>query len=154
MTSPSTRPPGSPPVRPASPGLSGHLPPTPAHGRTLDRLDQPRPPPSALPRHRQERRLAAPARRRDQSPPAAHPGADPHRRHLDPHSRLTGDRPSGPDLRLGAGSTPAGRSTSLSNPCGCDSSAASTAIDDGLPALLLQQPPRRSGSAYSSSKSG
>ena len=62
--------------------VPGHLPHPPAHGRTHHRLAHPPQPARALPRGRQERRLAAPPRRRAQPAPAARPRPHPPRRGL------------------------------------------------------------------------
>jgi hypothetical protein len=79
-------------------GRIGPAPPTPASRpppggtgrcRTQHRLDHPRPPPRALRRGDQQRRLVAPASRRDQPPPPAHPRPDPHRRTVASRPRLT-----------------------------------------------------------------
>lgn len=59
--------------RAREPEFSRHLPPAPADGRAVDRLGHPRPPPLALPRHRQEQPVAASSRRRDQPAPPAQP---------------------------------------------------------------------------------
>src|SRR4051794_8799179 len=61
------------------PGVPGDLPAAPADGRTLPRLDHPPQPTGSLPRSARQRRLAAPAGRRDQPAPPAHPRTHRHR---------------------------------------------------------------------------
>jgi hypothetical protein len=100
------------------PGLSGRLPQAPADGRAQHRLDHPPPPPSALPRSGQERRLAAPAHSRDQPPPPPDPRTHRHRRAL------------GAELLTGTAhraTVDAGRATSLSHPRVLTYTAAKTA---------------------------
>ena len=60
------------------------LPPAPAHGRTLDSPDHPRQPQTALPRHRQEQRVAPATSRRDQPTPADRPRPAARSRELGP----------------------------------------------------------------------
>ncbi len=85
------------------------LPAAPAHGRTLDRLDHPRQPQTALPRHSQERRMAPPPSVCHQPPPPHRPRhpARPRDRNLGP-GQLKADRPT---VRRPPGGLAAPRST-------------------------------------------
>src|SRR6185436_5684867 len=102
----------------------GCLPPTPADGRTLDRLARRWPEPAtAVPRNRSQRSLATPPSGRAQPAPTAQPRPCPHPRSLDhrlispsrrPHQTRHRPRPSAahPQLNL----TPATRHTVMHPP--------------------------------------
>src|SRR6185436_16769803 len=102
----------------------GCLPPTPADGRTLDRLARRWPQPAtAVPRNRSQRSLATPPSGRAQPAPTAQPRPCPHPRSLDhrlispsrrPHQTRHRPRPSAahPQLNL----TPATRHTVMHPP--------------------------------------
>ncbi|ELP47282.1 hypothetical protein B0173_04096 [Mycobacterium avium subsp. paratuberculosis] len=88
------------------PRLASRIPPTPAHGGTLNGLAHSRQPQGPLPRNRQKQPLAAPPRRSTEPTSAAHHGPDPHRHHLGhrltrPHTKALPQPPTAATLNNG-----------------------------------------------------
>ncbi len=84
----------APPGPRRRPGVPGPLPATPPDGRTVTCVDHPGQPAVALPRHREEQRLAAAASRSHQPPPPPHPRTAAHPQRLGPRELTEAGRPS------------------------------------------------------------